>query len=425
MAEYTIELGSLVKAGYPLALNTYPIYDENHRQELNDKIIRHYWFDEIGMETPDRFNHYLESRMLEIMPYYNQLYESAAIRYNPLLTDTFEQVTDTAARTARQQGRQSVRNEGQRSDEAATKYTNDTSQKDFTHEHQEDKASGYGKSGDHGIDQVGKETQDLDMDSTYHNTEKTDITDETTGSHDLTEDTTKDTTGKKTDKSKTVVDRDTTSDTTTNMNRTETYSDFPQTAITVTTTTAPDGTVTTTSSGYATTQTTTNQTETVKSKGTEDVTTTYDNTTDTTENVVGNRKLNENTHQTDTRDATVDDDSTAHESNDNTFDTTHHEDKQWREGGSETYHLDNGAEEHTGIRATGKTNDQKQTRRDSSSLYTGTESMSSTNDIGIVRKEQGRRGQSPAKLVAEYRATILNIDVQIIQALHDLFMEVY
>ena len=83
MAKYTIEIRSLVDRGFHFALDDYPIFDECHRKELNDKIIEHYYFREIGAETPDRFNFYLRRKMREIMPYYNQLYKSCLLEFNP------------------------------------------------------------------------------------------------------------------------------------------------------------------------------------------------------------------------------------------------------------------------------------------------------------------------------------------------------
>ena len=62
----------------------FPIYDEEHRNELCSKIIKHYYTREIGAETFGLWKLWLNNRMREIMPYYNQLYESADIKYNPL-----------------------------------------------------------------------------------------------------------------------------------------------------------------------------------------------------------------------------------------------------------------------------------------------------------------------------------------------------
>lgn len=87
MAKYTMELGSLIQRNYPLNLNSYPIFDESYRNTLNNKIVTHYYFREIGLPTPDKFNFYLGMRMNEIMPYYNKLYESELIKFDPLITN--------------------------------------------------------------------------------------------------------------------------------------------------------------------------------------------------------------------------------------------------------------------------------------------------------------------------------------------------
>lgn len=84
-AEYTIELGSLIENGFKLTLDQYPIFDEAYREPLNNKILDHYWFREIGAETPALFNWCLRRKLNEIMPFYNQLYESAGLAINPLI----------------------------------------------------------------------------------------------------------------------------------------------------------------------------------------------------------------------------------------------------------------------------------------------------------------------------------------------------
>lgn len=83
-AIFTVELGSLVENGFDLGMKDYPIYDENYREPLNNKIIEHFWFREIGLETPQLFRRFLNRRMNEIMPYYNQLYKSALLEFDPL-----------------------------------------------------------------------------------------------------------------------------------------------------------------------------------------------------------------------------------------------------------------------------------------------------------------------------------------------------
>lgn len=74
MSKYTIVLYQLLDTGFDIGLNDYPIYNEAYRNVLNKKIIDHYAFWEIGFETPTMFKMRLNTKMREIMPYYNRLY---------------------------------------------------------------------------------------------------------------------------------------------------------------------------------------------------------------------------------------------------------------------------------------------------------------------------------------------------------------
>lgn len=55
----------------------YPIFDESYRKILEKKIIKHYYFREIGFETFALFQFFLAERLNLIMPKYNKLYNSA------------------------------------------------------------------------------------------------------------------------------------------------------------------------------------------------------------------------------------------------------------------------------------------------------------------------------------------------------------
>lgn len=83
MSKYTTELRYLIENDFDIGLKNYPIFDENYRELLNQKIINHYYFREIGMETAELFKRYLNTTMDEIMPYYNQLYKSELLEFNP------------------------------------------------------------------------------------------------------------------------------------------------------------------------------------------------------------------------------------------------------------------------------------------------------------------------------------------------------
>lgn len=62
----------------------FPIFDENYRSVLETKIVKHYYTREICCETLGRWKMFLNTKLNEIMPYYNKLYESADLQYNPL-----------------------------------------------------------------------------------------------------------------------------------------------------------------------------------------------------------------------------------------------------------------------------------------------------------------------------------------------------
>lgn len=62
----------------------FPIFDENYREVLERKILKHYYVREIGAETYGLWKFYLANRLNEIMPYYNKLYNSELLSFNPL-----------------------------------------------------------------------------------------------------------------------------------------------------------------------------------------------------------------------------------------------------------------------------------------------------------------------------------------------------
>lgn len=59
-------------------------YDSTHYPVLCKKILKHYYLREICCETVGIWELWLRQRMEEIMPYYNKLYESAQLQFDPL-----------------------------------------------------------------------------------------------------------------------------------------------------------------------------------------------------------------------------------------------------------------------------------------------------------------------------------------------------
>ncbi len=79
----------VVEKAYPKIFKTseIPMFTgetQEHRALLFKKILLHYYTREIGYETVGLWKLKLNQKMMEIMPYYNQLYESELIKYNPL-----------------------------------------------------------------------------------------------------------------------------------------------------------------------------------------------------------------------------------------------------------------------------------------------------------------------------------------------------
>ena len=68
-------------------INEIPMFNgetEAHRAGLFKKILLHYYTREIGYETVGLWKLKLNQKLIEIMPYYNQLYESELIEFDPL-----------------------------------------------------------------------------------------------------------------------------------------------------------------------------------------------------------------------------------------------------------------------------------------------------------------------------------------------------
>lgn len=107
MATYTIELREITQEIFP-ERERYPIFDEGHRLPLNKKIIDHYWYREIGTETVDMFIFMINRKMREIMPFYNQLYISTQMKFDPLLTTDMQTLMETHEAATRESNGEST-----------------------------------------------------------------------------------------------------------------------------------------------------------------------------------------------------------------------------------------------------------------------------------------------------------------------------
>ena len=101
MSEYTIEVREVVnmfsnsndelnvkiKTALPNIFNfDFPIWIESYRPILEEKIVRHFFTREIGVETIELWQFYLAEKLNLIMPYYNNLYETTVKDYDYMNT---------------------------------------------------------------------------------------------------------------------------------------------------------------------------------------------------------------------------------------------------------------------------------------------------------------------------------------------------
>jgi hypothetical protein len=100
MAEVTVELGRLLdKTNFKLFDFTYQFDDSNFKAQLEQQIIDYYYDYEIGFETPDMFKRKFKARWNRIIGYYNKLYNTTLLTYNPLTNYKLEEVLDQLAST--------------------------------------------------------------------------------------------------------------------------------------------------------------------------------------------------------------------------------------------------------------------------------------------------------------------------------------
>lgn len=75
----------VIAAAAPLIFDfSYPFYDESKRTEFQENFVRHFYMREIGQETYGLWKHQLIDWMKLEMPYYNQLFKSAQLEFDPL-----------------------------------------------------------------------------------------------------------------------------------------------------------------------------------------------------------------------------------------------------------------------------------------------------------------------------------------------------
>lgn len=77
-------IDAVIEKSWNKIFGDFPIYDEAYRKVLCCKILKHFYLREIASETVGIWKMWLTERMNMIMSYYNQLYKSATLEFNPL-----------------------------------------------------------------------------------------------------------------------------------------------------------------------------------------------------------------------------------------------------------------------------------------------------------------------------------------------------
>lgn len=402
-----------MKRGYPIALNNYPIFDEGHRAILNNKIIRHYYFREICCDSPERFNFYLETKMDEIMPYYNQLYKSELLEYNPLATEFYSETNSLSKET-----KKAVENYIKKIAEESTGDNYSGSKRENLNEDTKRDASGTETNKAIRTDKLKEVAVTTETNS---NTRTDDLTEavETTSGSTKNSDATNDSTTTNALKTTNSSENSGSGTSKTSGSKITGFSDIPQAGYETTVTENADGSVTTTSKGYLTTRTT-------ESTNEQNATTTKETgkaTTDNTGTVTVKSKLIQKDEITETNSST--------KTNTGTVENTGSVDKTVTKDNTGTQNNDSDGtttETETGSK-TNKNNIYEDTQRNvfvsSKNVGENAEQEKRHEKENGELFAEGRRGISPADLIKKYREIIQNVDMMIIDELNDLFMGVF
>lgn len=97
MAQVTVELRKLLQLNnFDLFDFPYEFDDPKFRAQIEQAVIDYYYNYEIGTETPDEFKRRFQAKWLSFIDYYNLLYNTTLLAYNPLInykmTEALEQL---------------------------------------------------------------------------------------------------------------------------------------------------------------------------------------------------------------------------------------------------------------------------------------------------------------------------------------------
>lgn len=140
MAKYTTQLRTIIEynstPGKPITDRIkeaapkifdfdFPMWLESYRETLEYKILLHYFSNEIGFETVGLWKLYLNQRLNEIMPYYNDVYLTTTDKFSSAYD---MDVTETLKRTLTGSDNTSTEVNGKNTDTTTTTAKDNTQQ---------------------------------------------------------------------------------------------------------------------------------------------------------------------------------------------------------------------------------------------------------------------------------------------------------
>ena len=102
MTIHTLMMRDVIKFNGDDFMKSYPIFDEAHREQLNQMIKDEYWLMEIAHETDSIFMHRFKTIMNREMPTFNELYRVAQREIDPFITMSLKTNTKSETDTTRQ-----------------------------------------------------------------------------------------------------------------------------------------------------------------------------------------------------------------------------------------------------------------------------------------------------------------------------------
>lgn len=98
MSKYTTELRHILKAGINIFDFDYQFFNDEEKEKLEKEFINHFYFDEIGQETVERFKIMLKDKFTIELPYYAEMVKIDKMEYDILnnydLKETFTRTSN-------------------------------------------------------------------------------------------------------------------------------------------------------------------------------------------------------------------------------------------------------------------------------------------------------------------------------------------